>query len=199
MSVPLDGRLFYDASQSCADLIVRSYAQTYDVPVAIARFGNLFGGGDLNWQRIVPGTIRAARHTAVRPIIRSDGLFIRDYLSAEEGAFACTLLAEHLAHRRELRGEAFNFSYELNMSVLDLVQEILRLMHVDLVPQVLNTSRRNECDLSLCAEKARRLLDYRPMFSLQYALSQTIDWYQTFLEQGSWTMPRFADLAARPA
>src|SRR5207249_2085042 len=120
--------------------IARTYAETYQLPVTITRCGNFYGGGDLNWNRIVPGTIRAVLR-GLRPIIRSDGLFIRDYFYVEDGAAAYMLLAEQLARTPQLRGEAFNFSNELQLTVLDLVNEILRLMDSDYEPQVLNDAR----------------------------------------------------------
>ena len=107
--MPLNGQHPYDVSKSCADLIARSYAVTYDLPVVTTRCGNFYGGGDLNWNRIVPGTIRSVLRSQ-RPTIRSDGQYIRDYFYVEDGAAAYTLLAEKLAENRGLRGEAFNFS-----------------------------------------------------------------------------------------
>jgi CDP-glucose 4,6-dehydratase len=106
---PLQGRHPYDVSKSCADLIAQTYAETYGLPVAVTRCGNFYGGGDLNWNRIVPGTIRSALR-GQRPVIRSDGRYVRDYFYVEDGAAAYMLLAEQLHSRPELRGQAFNFS-----------------------------------------------------------------------------------------
>src|SRR5687768_8878812 len=111
---PLQGRHPYDVSKSCSDLIAQSYAQTYDLPVVVTRCGNFYGGGDLNWNRIVPGTIRSVLRDQ-RPIIRSDGNYIRDYFYVEDGAAAYVLLAEKLAANSELRGQAFNFSNEIQV------------------------------------------------------------------------------------
>ena len=121
---PLAGRHPYDVSKSCADLIARSYWETYNLPVAITRCGNFYGGGDLNWNRIVPGTIRSVLR-GERPVIRSDGLFVRDYFYVEDGAAAYMLLAEKLSEHRELGGQAFNFSNEIQVNVLQLVSRIL--------------------------------------------------------------------------
>ncbi len=195
--VTLAGRHPLDVSRSCADLIARSYAETYDLPVAIARFGNFFGPGDVNWNRIVPGVIRAALEGR-RPVLRSDALAARDYLYVDEGVAACMLLAEQLGSRRELRGQAFNFSYERRQSVLSLVNEILRLMHSDLEPLVLKTTRHEIRDQSLSAARARRVLAWRPVGSVEQALKQTIDWYRNYLEQGAWhTRTQVADLVAK--
>ncbi len=114
---PLQGRHPYDVSKSCADLLIRSYADTYHLPACITRCGNLYGGGDLNWNRLIPGTIRSVSK-GERPLIRSDGSYIRDYLYVEDGVLAYLTLAENLANRRELMGEAFNFSNELQLRCL---------------------------------------------------------------------------------
>src|SRR6185295_3732808 len=123
---PLQGRHPYDVSKSCADLIAQSYAVTHGLPVCVTRCGNLYGGGDLNWNRIVPGTIRSALN-GEPPIIRSDGSYIRDYFYVEDGALAYLALAEQLASRPELAGEAFNFSNEIQVTVLELARQILAL------------------------------------------------------------------------
>jgi CDP-glucose 4,6-dehydratase len=197
---PLAGRHPYDVSKSCADLIARSYAETYGLPVAITRCGNFYGGGDLQWNRIVPGTIRAVLRGQV-PIIRSDGLYVRDYFYAEDGAAAYMTLAEQLAARAELRGEAFNFSNELQMTVFELVTEILRLMNAsDREPRVLGQAPHEIRHQYLSAAKARRVLSWRPIYSLQDGLRQTINWYKNFLEPSpctAFTLP--ADLAAKSA
>src|SRR6202051_1157479 len=111
---PLQGRHPYDVSKSCADLIAQTYAHTYGLPVAVTRCGNFYGGGDLNWNRIVPGTIRSVLR-GERPIVRSDGRYVRDYFYVEDGANAYITLAEALAARPDLKGEAFNFSNELQV------------------------------------------------------------------------------------
>ena len=196
---PLEGRHPYDVSKSCADLIARSYALTYNLPVVITRCGNFYGGGDLNWNRIVPGTVRAVLR-GQPPVIRSDGRFIRDYFYVEDGAAAYMLLAEHLARRPELRGEAFNFSNELQLTVLDLVQEILGLMDVDLKPRVLNQASHEIRHQYLSADKARLLLAWQPLFTLEQGLRRTIDWYKNFLEQSPCTTYSLsAGLAAKSA
>jgi CDP-glucose 4,6-dehydratase len=179
-STPLQGRHPYDVSKSCADLIGQMYAETYGLPVAITRCGNFFGGGDLNWNRIVPGTIRSVlRHE--RPVIRSDGHYIRDYFYVEDGAAAYMLLAERLAEDRDLAGSAFNFSNELQVSVLDLVQRILAMMGSSLQPDIRNEASgeiRRQC---LSAARARQVLGWTPGFTLDEGLTRTIAWYRQFL------------------
>ena len=179
-NTPLQGMHPYDVSKSCADLISQTYAHTYDSPVAITRCGNFYGGGDLNWNRIVPGTIRAVTR-GERPVIRSDGQFVRDYFYVEDGAAAYLLLAEQLASRPELRGHAFNFSNEIQITVLQLVQQILTALNSDLEPQVLNQASNEIRHQYLSAEKARQMLNWAPQFDLEEGLKRTVHWYQEFL------------------
>ncbi len=183
---PLQGRHPYDASKSCADLIAQMYAETYGLPVSITRCGNFFGGGDLNWNRLVPGTIRSLLR-GERPVIRSDGSFIRDYFYIEDGAAAYMLLAEKLNADAGLRGRAFNFSNENRLTVLDMVGKIRRLMGSELEPSVLNEASHEIPAQCLDAGRARRELGWSPLFSLDGALGETIAWYRSFFEdeQGS--------------
>lgn len=177
---PLKGRHPYDVSKSCADLISQSYAATYDLPVAVTRCGNFYGGGDLNWNRLVPGTIRSVTR-GQRPIIRSDGSYIRDYFYVEDGAAANMLLAEKLAEDPGLRGEAFNFSNELQVPVLELVRKILDRMDSGLAPDVRNEAQHEIPHQYLSAAKARKVLGWKPLFTLDEGLDRTIRWYEKFL------------------
>jgi CDP-glucose 4,6-dehydratase len=177
---PLEGRHPYDVSKSCADLIAKCYAVTYGLPVCVTRCGNLYGGGDLNWNRIVPGTIRSALK-GERPIIRSDGSFIRDYFYVEDGVLAYLALAEQLAARKELAGEAFNFSNEIQVTVLELVREILRLGgYESLEPEVLGEAKHEIRHQYLDATKARQMLGWHPQFNLEQGLTSTWEWYRAF-------------------
>jgi CDP-glucose 4,6-dehydratase len=177
---PLEGRHPYDVSKSCADLIATSYAVTYDLPVVITRCGNFFGGGDLNWNRIVPGTIRSVLR-GQRPVIRSDGSLVRDYFYVEDGAAAYLQLAEWLAANPDGRGEAFNFSNELQLTVSELVERILALMGSDLVPEIRGEASHEIPAQFLDASKARTTLDWKPLFSLEEGLARTIAWYREAL------------------
>jgi CDP-glucose 4,6-dehydratase len=178
---PLQGEHPYDVSKSCADLIARTYAVTYGLPVVITRCGNFYGGGDLNWNRIVPGTIRSAVRRE-RPIIRSDGTFVRDYFYVEDGAAAYMLLAERLAADRSIAGEAFNFSNEAPLTVNALVARILGLMQTDVEPDVRGEARHEIHDQWLSAAKARTRLGWQPLFTLDAGLERTIAWYRKFLQ-----------------
>ncbi len=180
---PLQGRHPYDVSKSCADLIAHAYAHTFGLPVVITRCGNFYGGGDLNWNRIVPGTIRSVLR-GERPVIRSDGNYVRDYFYVEDGAAAYMLLAERLAENPALRGEAFNFSNELQITVLELVEKILRRMGSSLTPEIRNEASNEIRRQYLSAEKARRVLGWRPLFTLEEGLDRTIAWYREFFAHG---------------
>jgi|ERR1700733_2808465 len=182
-SAPLQGRHPYDVSKSCADLLAQSYAETYGLPVCITRCGNLYGGGDLNWNRLVPGTIRSALR-GQRPIIRSDGSYVRDYFYVEDAALAYMALAERLASAPELSGEAFNFSNEIQATVLEISREILKVAgREDLEPVVLSETRNEIVHQYLSASKARRYLGWRPRFNLEQGLARTMEWYKDFLPQ----------------
>ncbi len=173
----LNSKYPYDVSKSCSEFIAVSYFHTYQTPVAITRCGNLYGGGDLNFNRLIPGTIRSALRDEA-PVIRSDGKFIRDYFFVREAVDAYLTLAERLPDER-FNGEAFNFSTETPVSVLELVDQILKLMgKTHLVPKVLNEAGREIPKQYLSCEKAKRMLDWQSKFSLDDGLRETIDWYQ---------------------
>jgi len=179
---PLQGRHPYDVSKTCADLIAQAYAVSYSSPVAVTRCGNFYGGGDLNWNRIVPGTIRSVLRKK-RPVIRSDGDYVRDYLYVEDGAAAHLKLTERLAENPDLRGEAFNFSTEMQLTVRELVEKILALMDSGLTPDVRSDAVHEIRRQYLSAEKAREVLGWRPLFTLAEGLRRTIDWYREFLKE----------------
>jgi CDP-glucose 4,6-dehydratase len=179
-ATPLRGRHPYDVSKSCGDLVAQSYAETFGLPVVITRCGNFYGGGDLNWNRIVPGTIRSVIR-GQRPLIRSDGQFVRDYFYVEDGAGAYTLIAEKLSEDRALKGRAFNFSNETQMSVLELVDRILKMMNSDLKPDVRNEASNEIRHQYLSAARAKATLGWKPLFSLDEGMRRTIDWYRSFL------------------
>ena len=179
-TMALRGQHPYDVSKSCADLIGQCYAATYSVPLVIARCGNMFGGGDLNWNRIVPGTIRAILRRQ-RPIVRSDGQNVRDYFYVEDAVSAYVSLAEKLSADAALTGEAFNFSAEQPLTVLELVDQIADLMEYSETPVVLNESSHEIRYQVLSSAKARMQLDWRPKHGLDEGLQRTIRWYQEYV------------------
>lgn len=183
-TTPLAGQHPYDVSKSCSDLVAQAYACSYELPVAITRCGNFFGGGDLNWSRLVPGTIRSILRDQP-PVIRSDGQFVRDYFYVEDGTAAYMLLAEQLSEQPELRGHAFNFSNEVQLTVVELVEKILRLMESNLEPDIRNEASNEIRNQYLSAAKARSMLDWKPLFTLDDGLTKTIQWYQDYLQTAS--------------
>lgn len=181
---PLRGEHPYDVSKSCADLIAQSYAKTYELPVVVTRCGNFYGGGDLNWNRIVPGTIRSL-HRQQAPVIRSDGKYVRDYIHVDDGAAAYMLLAERLAEQRDLAGLAFNFSTHERFNVLELVERIRARMQSPLSPIVMGQATGEIVEQSLNADFARQRLGWRPLLSLEQGLDRTIEWYEKFFARDS--------------
>jgi len=178
---PLLGRHPYDVSKACADLLAQSYAAVYGVPVVVTRCGNLFGGGDLNWNRIVPGTARAAvRGTA--PIIRSDGTPARDYLFVGDAVDAYVRLAAE-AHRDDRRGRAYNISEERPLTVLEMCRLVLAAAgRTDLEPVVKNEAAHEIPDQRLDSARARAELGWKPAYGLEAGLAETVRWYRDYLE-----------------
>ncbi|MSR86230.1 NAD-dependent epimerase/dehydratase family protein [Candidatus Woesearchaeota archaeon] len=177
---PLQGRDNpYDVSKSCTDLISLSYHKAYGLPVGITRCGNFYGPGDLNWNRIVPDTIRSLYY-GKNPVIRSDGTYIRDYVFVDDGAHANITLAENL-HRPEIQGNAFNFSTGNKVSVLELVKKITTLFPSTLEPVILNQAKGEIKDQYLSSEKAKRMLNWEAQHTIDQGLVKTIAWYKEFL------------------
>jgi CDP-glucose 4,6-dehydratase len=177
---PLLGCHPYDVSKTCADLISRAYFATYGLPVAVTRCANLYGGGDLNWNRIVPGTVRSLIR-GERPVIRSDGTLLRDYLYVQDAVHAYMTLAEHL-DADGVKGDAFNFGMDKPTSVLEMVQAIVAVSdRPDLEPVVLNDAPNEIPAQYMDSSKAHRLLDWSPHHSLEEGLRETFEWYREFL------------------
>lgn len=182
-TTPLEGRHPYDVSKSCADLICRAYYETYNLPVCVTRCGNFYGGGDLNFNRIVPGTIRSILNDET-PIIRSDGESIRDYFYIEDAVEAYIMLAEEM-DRPNICGEAFNFSNELQITVLDMVNRIIKIIGSDVKPVILNQTSNEIIHQYLSAKKAREMLGWKPHYTLDDGLQKTVEWYKDFLMKDS--------------
>jgi CDP-glucose 4,6-dehydratase len=179
---PVLGRHPYDVSKSCADLIAQMYAKSYRLPVCVTRCGNFYGGGDLNWNRIVPGTIRSVLR-GEPPVIRSDGHYVRDYLYVEDGVRAYVTLAEQLAARPSLAGEVFNFSYEHRITVLELVARILEVMQSGIQPEVRNEATNEIRHQYLDSTKAKTQLGWTPAFTFDESLKATVDWYRRYFAE----------------
>ncbi len=175
--MPPLGRYPYDVSKSCTDLLANCYALTYELPIVVARCGNIYGGGDLNWSRLIPGTIRSAL-AGQAPVIRSDGLYRRDYVYVADAAEAYLAMAEKI-ELPEIRGQAFNFGPDESSTVLEVAGAVLRLAgRSDLQPVIENSARAEIRDQHLDSAKARRLLGWRPAWPLEKGLEKTIAWYR---------------------
>jgi CDP-glucose 4,6-dehydratase len=179
---PLQGTHPYDVSKSCADLLAKTYHTTYGTPVCVTRCGNFYGGGDMNFNRVVPGTIRSLVNDE-QPIIRSDGSYIRDYFYVEDGVNAYLHLAEKMENKN-IHGEAFNFSNELQITVLELVKKIISLMGKENIePNVLGIAKNEIRHQYLSAKKAREMLGWSPKYTIDEGLGRTIQWYSKFLKE----------------
>ncbi len=179
-SSPLLGLNPYDASKSCCDLIAQAYARSYNMPIGIARCGNIYGGGDFNFNRIVPGTIKSIIHNE-NPVIRSDGTYIRDYFYVEDAVDAFLALAEKLG-RKEVQGQAFNFSPENRISVMELVGKILKISGSGLKPEILSIASNEIKEQYLDCGKAHMILGWEPKTGLDEGLRKTVRWYKEFFE-----------------
>lgn len=170
----------YTVSKSCADLIAQAYYASYNLPICITRCGNFFGGGDLRFDRLVPSVIYSAllnKHL----VIRSDGKYVRDFIYVEDGARASLQLAESMDNPK-IWGNAFNFSYEKPVKVLELVDKILKKMGSNLKPEVLGLSLNEVRDQYLSSKKAKKMLGWVPSFDLEKGLDLTIEWYRDYFK-----------------
>ena len=179
--MPLKGQQPYDVSKTCADFIAQTYYHAYGLPVVITRCGNIYGGGDLNWSRIVPGTIRSLALNEV-PIIRSDGSYIRDYIYVKDVVSAYIRIGECFLDPR-VPGSAFNIGTDTPLTVLELVKIIQRLMNsAHLEPRILNCDSGEIRAQYLSSSRARKVLGWKPLFDLERGLTETIEWYTAFME-----------------
>lgn len=182
-TTPLRGQNPYDVSKSCVDLLSSTYHKSFDLPVCVIRLANMFGPGDLNFNRLIPGTIRSILK-GEEPIIRSDGTYTRDYIYVEDAALACLLLGEKMI-LQNIMGEAFNFSNELRISALEMVKTILKLMESSLQPKILNNVTGEIVHQYLSTQKVRSVLGWSPCFPLEEGLRKTIAWYRNFLSEST--------------
>jgi CDP-glucose 4,6-dehydratase len=174
----------YETSKACADMITQCYAHSYGVRTAVTRCGNIYGGGDVNWSRIVPGTIKSALQNE-RPIIRSDGTFIRDYIYVDDIVAGYLSLAEHLGgpSGKEIAGQAFNFGTATPVSVLELTHKIIALTGKSLTPEILGKRRelKEILEQHVGSQKAAQILGWKPKHSLEDGLKKSIAWYEPYL------------------
>lgn len=178
---PLQGRHPYEVSKSCADLIAQSFAHTFGLAIAVTRCSNLFGGGDLSWNRLIPGTIQSVL-SGEKPVIRSDGSFRRDYLYVADAVRGYLMLAEKLTEPG-VRGEPFNLGSGCAVSALEVVRTIVALSgNPKLEPVILNEVKNEILDEYLSPEKAKRAIGWRPQYTLAGGLKETMAWYKAYLE-----------------
>lgn len=179
---PLQGKHPYDVSKSCADLIAQSYYHTYRLPIGITRLANVYGGGDLNFNRIVPGSIKAVLENRT-PIIRSDGSPLREYLYIEDAVDAYLALAQNI-HRPEVMGQSFNFAPQQPYTVLEIVEEIIKVAGKNLRPEI-------RCILGMQGEiphqysdssKAKKVLNWYPKWQLSNGIQETLRWYSNYFK-----------------
>lgn len=181
-SMPTAAKHPYDVSKSCTDLLSQTYFHTYELPIAIARCGNVYGPGDLNWSRIIPGSIKSF-HQGLPPEIRSDGTFTRDYLFLEDVVKAYMTMGENV-EKKEVMGQAFNFGPERSFSVLEIVDRLSNIMGCEHIkPNILNQAKAEIHDQHLSSEKAHKVLGWECSHSLEDGLRATVEWYKTFLEE----------------
>jgi CDP-glucose 4,6-dehydratase len=179
---PLKGEGPYDVSKSCTDLLAQTYGLTYGVPVSIARCGNIYGGGDLNWSRIVPGTLEDL-YLGRQTVIRSDGTFTRDYVHVLDVVDAYLHLAQ-ATEKLELKGEAFNFSRDEPLSVLELYAEICSVAAGKYIEPVIASTAVSEIkDQHLNSDKAKKILGWKSKISLEEGLRLTNDWYLEYFKE----------------
>jgi CDP-glucose 4,6-dehydratase len=172
----------YDASKSCADILSQMYFETYGLPVGITRCGNFYGGGDLNFNRLIPGTIKSILHNSA-PVIRSDGTFKRDYIYILDAVDAYLTLG-HALDRKDVQGEAFNFSTNNPMSVIEVVNLIIKMMGSKLEPRILNEAKAEIKDQYLNSTKAKEVLGWKAKYVIEPGLKETIKWYKEFFKAG---------------
>ena len=179
--MPLLAHHPYDVSKACADMLATSYHMTFGVPVCVTRCGNFFGPGDTNWNRLVPGTIRSLLR-GIRPLIRSDGTPIRDYLYVVDGALAYLQLAQAMSQDPSLVGQTFNFSTESEVAAIDFARLIAEVVgRPDLEPDVRAVANNEIPHQYLSAKKARELLNWAPHYTIQHAMETTVSWYRDYL------------------
>lgn len=177
---PLQGRHPYEVSKSCADLIAQSFAHTYELAIAVTRCSNLFGGGDLNWNRLIPGTIKSVLNQEP-PVLRSNGSFRRDYLYVADAVRGYLMLAERLTEP-EVRGRPFNLGSGCGTSALEAVQTIIAQSdYPKLEPIILDEVRHEILDEYLSPERATQTLGWAPQYTLAEGLKETMAWYQSYL------------------
>lgn len=173
-SDPLQGDHPYEVSKSSADLIANSYFKTFRVPVVTTRFGNIYGEGDLNYSRIIPGIMKSIIEGEILDI-RSDGKYIRDYLYVKDVVAGYLLLANNID---KVQGEAFNFGSNETLSVLEVIKIIKRTLKKKIKYRILNTAKNEIPYQSLNYEKIKRSLDWKLKYPIKITIKRIFNWYK---------------------
>jgi CDP-glucose 4,6-dehydratase len=172
----------YMTSKAAAELVTRAYSDTFGLPVALVRSDNIYGGGDFNWSRLVPGTVRSILRGET-PVIRSSGLLQRDYVYVEDAVAAYIAIGERLDDTT-VKGKLFRVATGLRTSVLDMVKQIARAAgRSDLKPQVLNEKSEERIDVFYTPEFEQTVLGWKSRCSLEEGLSRTCEWYRNFFRE----------------
>ncbi len=176
---PLSAIYPYDASKACVEILARTYFETYGLPIGITRCCNIYGG-DLNFSRIIPDTIRSIVFNK-NPIIRSDGTPVRDFIYIADAVSGYLMLAEKL-NEKKVTGNAFNFGSNSPIKILDLVNKIIAISGKKLKPQILGKGKpKAEISIQyLSSEKAKKLLGWKAKIPLERGLRETFKWYTKF-------------------
>ena len=173
---PLKGDHPYDASKAAADLIAQAYAKTYNLPVAITRFSNVFGPGDINFNRIVPGIFESIIKNKVLSV-RSDGKMIREYTYIEDIVNGCIKLAQNID---KIKGEAFNFGSKNIFSVTEVIKKIEEILNVKVNYKILNIAKNEIPEQYLDWTKAKKILGWKPKTSFKQGIKESFNWYKNF-------------------
>jgi CDP-glucose 4,6-dehydratase len=175
-SDPLQGDHPYEVSKSACDLVTQTYHKTYKMPISITRFGNVYGEGDMNFSRIIPGIMESLIKKQILEI-RSNGKFVRDYIYVKDVVIGYLTIVQHW---QKTRGEAFNFGSRETLSVLDLIKLAENTLQIKIKYRILNQTQNEITYQSLNFSKVRRLTGWQPQYSLSQTLPQIFKWHQNY-------------------
>jgi CDP-glucose 4,6-dehydratase len=176
---PLRGDHPYEASKSAADIIARSYVKTYNAPVVTVRFGNIYGPGDLNMSRIIPGIMQTALSGDILPL-RSNGLFVRDYVYVGDVVSAYLFLLDNFS---KANGEAYNIASDVSLTVLDLIKQAEKIMKTKIRYDIKN-NQKNEIPYQHLDWGKIAKIGWKPEYSLESGILESYGWYKKNLEFG---------------
>jgi len=174
----------YKVSKISAELVAKAYSDTYDMPVAISRTGNLYGGGDTNWNRLIPSVVKSILSGYV-PKLRSDGRLMRDYMYIDDMISAYKVLAEN-ANTSEIKGKVVNFGTGITYSAIDIVKIICEITDKsDIAPIIMNSSKNERVNKNIMHEYALDILNWQSKVALIDGLTMTVSWYKKYFREKS--------------